>query len=904
MALAAGTRLGPYEIVAPLGAGGMGEVYRARDTRLDRTVAVKVLPGHLSHNPELRQRFEREARAASSLNHPHICTLHDVGRQDGIDFLVMEYLDGETVASRLERGAMPAGELLRCATEVADALDKAHRQGLVHRDLKPANVMLTKSGAKLLDFGLAKSTGPATGSALLSAAPTATTPLTGAGSVVGTFQYMAPEQLEGKEVDARTDIFAFGVILYEMATGRRAFTGKTQASLIAAILKDEPRPIRDTQPASPVALDRLLRICMAKDPDDRRQTMRDVLLDLRAIAGGGWDAGGAAPGMPGSGATDSGVTASGIAAPGSAVASRARPTWLAWGAAALLLPAGFAAGFLLRQPAPAPLLRASLVLPRAFSLDTINASVALSPDGLTVALAGSEGGQKQRIWVRPLDSLTARPLDGTDDATYPFWSPDGRFIGFFADRKLKKIPADGGTVQTICDAADGRGADWSRDGAIVFTPGPFEGLFRVPASGGSPVRLTTVEKAGDTHRLPRFLPDGRRLLFVSGNSTDTKENSIRSLDLETGEGAVVAAEHSEGRYLEPGYLAFVRDGNLLVQSIDPQTLRIGGEAVPVAEQVQFYPPRYTGNYSLTEAGLLLYQDDTTSGGRQLTWLDLDGKELGKVGEPALFQSGLQVAPDGRRAVAMMRGAESSELWIYDLARGVGSRFTFGPGQVGFPIWSPDGRQIAYTSGVGDILLKAADGTSEPRTLLSDKSGFRAPTSWSPDGSLIALNVQTSESGWDMWILPLTGDPKPYPFLATVADEFWGTFSPDGKWLLYRSDESGKDEIYVVPFPGREGKWQISSGVVRSRPSQTVWWVGDGRRILYLTPEDKLMAVDVTVRGANLEIGASRPLFGGRPLRRGAAALTRDGTRILQAMMTEEATSALTLVTDWRAALKQ
>ncbi|HYT32814.1 MAG TPA: protein kinase, partial [Thermoanaerobaculia bacterium] len=496
MSLSAGTKLGPYEILSAIGAGGMGEVYKARDTRLDRTVAIKVLPSHLSSSPEVRQRFEREAKTISALSHPHVCALYDVGNQDGVEYLVMEYLEGETLAGRLANGPLPLERTLRHGIEIADALDCAHRQGIVHRDLKPGNVMLTKSGVKLLDFGLAKAIAPS--SALpLTSLPTQASPVTQEGTILGTFQYMAPEQLEGKDVDGRTDIFAFGATLYEMATGRKAFSGATQASLISAILRDDPQPISRIQTMSPPALDRVVKTCLAKDPEDRWQSAADIKREL------GWVAEGPPVGVPGTAAT--------------AWRNRERVAWAVSGILLLALLGSLAA--LLRvarsQPAAAPVTRFSILPPGKSTFtapgESASSQPALSPDGRALAFVAYAGG-RHLIWIRPLGSLTAQALDGTEYGSYPFWSPDGQSLGFFAHGKLKRIAVSGGPPQTLCDASAGRGAAWSRDGVIVFTPTQAEALYRIPAGGGAVTPATTLDTSrGElSHRWPSFLPDGRR----------------------------------------------------------------------------------------------------------------------------------------------------------------------------------------------------------------------------------------------------------------------------------------------------------------------------------------------------------------------------------------------------------
>jgi predicted Ser/Thr protein kinase len=532
MTLAQGTRLGPYEILASVGAGGMGEVYRARDTRLDRTVAIKVLPSHLSSNPEIRQRFDREARTISSLSHPHICALHDVGHQDGIDYLVMEFLEGETLTDRLSRGALPAEQVLRYSIEIADALDKAHRQGIVHRDLKPGNIMLTKSGVKLVDFGLAKlaAAGPANTS--VSILPTqAGMNLTQEGTILGTFQYMAPEQLEGKEADARSDIFAFGAVLYEMATGKKAFSGKSQASLIASILSAEPPPISSVQPMTPPALDRVVKTCLAKDPDDRWQTAHDVMLQLKWIAEGGSQAGVPAP----------------------LVARRRGHERLAWGVAAVLAVStiALAAVQLARPRAAVRVVRSSLLPPEKTTYHFIGDAAgppAVSPEGLQIAFTARDSSGKSLLWVRSLDSPVPRAVAGTEDAMYPFWSPDSKFIGFFAGGKLKKIEASGGPAFALCDAGDARGGTWNKDGVIVFEPHFRDPLFRVPATGGKAAPVTKFDESRreTTHRFPFFLPDGSHFLYLAGSHAVGTESELHAIYL----GSL------DGKPVEGNYLAF------------------------------------------------------------------------------------------------------------------------------------------------------------------------------------------------------------------------------------------------------------------------------------------------------------------------------------------------------------
>src|SRR5262245_1000423 len=895
MPLAGGTRLGPYEILAPIGAGGMGEVYRARDTRLDRTVAVKVLQEHLSKDPARRERFEREARVVSGLNHPHICTLHDIGSQDTpsgpVDFLVMEYVEGQTLAERLTKGPLPIEQALRHALEITEALDRAHRQGVVHRDLKPGNIILTKTGAKLLDFGLAKlaaASGAVDGTAA-TMMPTTARDLTAEGMILGTLQYMAPEQLEGREADARTDLFAFGVVVYEMATGRKAFEGKSQASLISAIMGKDPLPIAQIAPMSPPALDRVVKRCLEKDPDERWQSARDLAHELRWIGEADSGAGAAAR---------SGVATIPEAGARPAAARGGIAAWLgraviAIPAAAILAAAFSALGWWLHAPVPVRVLRSSVTLPPKTSLDGQNASLAFSPDSRVLAFSAAETDGKLKLWVRPLDSLQAQALAGTEGATYPFFSPDGRFIGFFADRKLKKVPASGGAVQTLCDALDGRGATWSQGGVIVFAPGPFGGLSQVSEAGGAPTPLTTAEAEGATHRVPHFLPDGKRVLFFSGSGADKNTYGIYSVDLATKKVVEVAHENSEGLYASQGFLVFVREGNLMAQPIDLDTLHLRGEAAPIAEKIRFNPNRWTGSYAVSPDGLLLYQGGGFIGKPQIALFGPDGRKLGTIGEPAPVVS-LRLSPDGMKAAANISGAaDLLEIWIYDLARGLGSRFTFGPDPAVYPVWSPDGGRIVYSNGGGSLYVKATDGTSEPKPLSTEKSNIRQPMTWTPDGRAVVFRTQTGTTGLDLLILPMDGDQKPRPFIATPSNEYTGDFSPDGHWFAYISDESGRQELYIVPYPGPGGKWQVSSN-----GAGDLFWLSDGHEIGYITPENKLFAVGLTVRGANLDLGAAHPLFEGVTLPDNFN-MTRDGKRILGTIPVEGSLSPpLTAVTNW------
>jgi Tol biopolymer transport system component len=884
MTLAGGTRLGPYEILAPIGAGGMGEVYKAKDTRLERTVAVKVLPQHLSSSPEVRQRFEREAKTISQFSHSHICALYDVGTENDVEYLVMEFLEGETLSDRLARGSLPIDQTLRYGVEIADALDKAHRQGIVHRDLKPGNVMITKSGVKLLDFGLAKAMAAPVQASGATSLPTvmgsANQNLTQEGTILGTFQYMAPEQLEGREADARTDVFAFGCLLYEMATGRKAFSGGTQASLISSIMKEDPPAI--SSPMSPPALDRVVRKSLAKDPEDRWQTAADLGSELKWIAEGG--------------GSQVGVPAPAIAA------TKSRLPWMPLVAALVLAALAFLAGRSLRTAPEAPVTRSSIDLPAQLELYRWS-SIMLSPDGTTLAFSATGADGKLSLWTRRMDGFAVQPLAGTEGGFSPFWSPDSKSIGFFADRKLKRVPAGGGPVLTICDAQDGRGGTWGDADEIVYAPAPFSGLFRVSASGGAPQELTHLEDSGHTHRLPWFLPGGKRVLYVSGGQLSDmgKNTEIRGLDLATGKSTLLAKENSEGRFVAPGYLAFVREGNLLLQPFDPSSLKTTGAPIPVAEGVAFEAFRWLGNFTFSNTGRLVYQSSEAIRRSRLTWFDLDGKELGQVGEAAAFFT-VAISPDSQRVVATVLGNQNArpEVRLYDLERGVGTRFTFGDQGANFPVWSPDGREIAYGDPGSGIRVKPSDGGSEGRLVLKLVTNVWA-LGWSPDGKRMLLRIQNASGGVDLDDFPLEGDAKPRKLFATDPSEFVnGAISPDGKWLLYVSNETGRQEIYVAPYPDLGEKRQVStSGGTGGR------WLGS-RSILYVQPSDgKLFAVDFDEQGNSLRMGAPRSLFGNKVPPRGPYDVTRDGKRILFAVPVDDSSSAqIRFVSDWTAELKK
>jgi Tol biopolymer transport system component len=856
MALTAGSRLGPYEVDGPLGAGGMGEVYRARDTRLDRTVALKVLPSHLSSDPTLRQRFEREARAISQLSHPNICVLHDIGRDQGVDYLVMEHLEGETLAARLQRGALALREALAVATQIADALDRAHRQGVVHRDLKPGNIMLTRSGAKLLDFGLARTLvtdGFASGaSPVATAMPTVppATPLTAAGAVVGTFQYMAPEQLEGREADARSDIFSFGLLVYEMVSGQRAFPGKTGAGLVAAILRDEPRPLAETAPAAPAGLERIVRACLAKDPADRWQTMHDVLLQLRFLAEGG------ALSSP----------AAAIPAPRARGVTRER---LAWGVAAVSLAAAAITGFLgLQQPDAGvqPVLRASVAPPPGvgvFLQGTEPGPVALSPDGRALAFSGRDVRGKVQLYVRSLSSPEATPLAGTEGASYPFWSPDSRSIGYFGPGAVFRIGAGGGPATRLCDAGNGKGGSWSTDGTILFALAFNTPLHKVSASGGVSEAVTTLDTARreNSHRFPRFLPDGKHFLFLArvAGSAPGESNAVRLGTLGSMESVVLTNATSQALYAG-GRLLFMQGTNLLAQPFDLAGLRLTGEPRRLLDQVRFLSGAAAGLFDASDDGVLVYHPvRAESDSSEVWWSDPRGEQLTRVGEVADYFDIMRISPDGRSAAMVItdRTAGTPDIWLLDLARGSRTRLTLDPGAETLPIWSPDGRRIVYTSDrAGErfgLVVTTVGSSAEPEHLLVTGEA-KFPSAWSPDGQEVAFNEIAVATGSDVWILRV-GEKTARPLLSSRFNEVDASWSPDGRRLAYVSDESGRNEVHVIDYPGGGDKRQISTeGGFNPR------WHPGGRAISWQTGAGEVMTADVTGSGSGISFGAPRLLF--------------------------------------------
>lgn len=884
MRLSAADKLGPYEIVELIGEGGMGEVYRATDTRLGRPVAIKV------SSREFSDRFEREARAISALNHPNICTLYDVGP----NYLVMEFVEGELLSTTIGRGPLPLDKALAYAIQIADALAAAHRQGIVHRDLKPGNIIVTRNGVKVLDFGLARFTAAAHSSESIANMPTINMPpepITGAGAIVGTLYYMAPEQVEGKEADERSDIFAFGAVLYEMVTGQRPFSGDSNAAIMAALLKDQPPSMNSRQPGTPRALERAVRRCIEKKPEDRWQSARDLkgaleLIDLDAPP----------------------PSSSSASVPATVVAqAKRRWLWAAVGVAAVAL--GVGGGRMLRpKPAPAHATRFTVSLPENVQFSEY---VSVSPDGHKLVFNAT--GEQSGLWIHDLDTLEWRRLAGTDNAVAPFWSPDSRFLGFSVGPDLKKIEVAGGLPQTLCTVTDLAGTgtgSWSRDGVIVFGGRGLGPLRKVSAAGGIATDVTKVDRSrGEIFDgLPSFLPDGKHFLYLQIGGAG-RGIYVGSLDAKPGEQSrerILAT--SFGAPFLDGNVFFMRDGTLMVQPFDTSKLRLTGEPVPVAEHVATVG--LTGIFSVSRSGALAYRTASTGGAYQTTWFDREGHVSGTFGQPGPDR-GLTLSPDGKWAAG--RDADQNaagDIWLSDFGRGVRTRFTFRQSLSSFPVWSPDGSRIAFAAGnlLDTIYLKTANGAGEEREIYKKPDEIKFPTSWSRDGRfLLYFTFLVPKTGADLWVLSLE-DHKATPLLGTEFREELGRFSPDGRWIAYVSNESGRNEVYVRPFVASgpslgDGKWQISrDGVVAALPR----WRGDGKDLFFEGTGNRVMAVDVNGGGAAFEAGPPHALFS-----LGAAArwdVTADGKRFLASVPAggsqQGAQTPITVILNWQADLKK
>jgi eukaryotic-like serine/threonine-protein kinase len=900
MPLSPGTKLGPYEIISSLGAGGMGEVYRARDMRLERTVAIKILPAQFCSDSVHKQRFEREAKTISNLNHPHICVLHDIGRQDGIDYLVMEYVEGETLAKRLEKGALPLEQVLKLGAQIADALDKAHRSGVVHRDLKPGNVMLTPGGAKLLDFGLAKPAAPLASLATLTATKLES-PVTERGTIVGTFQYMSPEQVEGKELDGRSDIFSLGAVLYEMVTGKRAFEGKSQLSVASAILEKEPAPISTIRPMTPPGLDRVVKKCLAKEPDERWQSASDLKSELSWIAESG---------------LQTGVAASVFGRR----RRRAQVVWIAAAAAAVALVL-LLTGYLRLAKAHPPLVISSITPPA----DTRFKGVPkVSPDGRTVllVLAGAHG--RNSLWLRPLNSAAAQQLAGTEGAYRPFWSRDGRSVGFFADGSLKTVQASGGGVQTICDAPFASEGSWNDQGIILFVPQWGAGIYKVLASGGAPTSVLNLDRSKFGYFYhPEFLPDGRHFLYSAAGS-DASNTGTYFASLDGRENRLIVRATGNREY-SSGYLFFWQvngsSGDLVAVAFDPVNGEVQSDPKLVAQGIEYVTETDEGRFSVS-GGTLVFESNLTGAetGLTLTWFDRSGKKISVVGGGQNVTD-LKISPDGKR-VAYAKGEPKSDLWIQEVKRDVPMRLTFDTSvDKGAPVWSPDGSEILFDIALGGkrpagVYRKSSNGIGNEEMVAQpkDSDAMLWPTDWSKDGKFI-LCVQgeiVSRNRGEIWVAPISADHKPRVLVRAPSAAYDGQFSPDGRWVAYVSKESGHEQVYVVPFDGDQmsktapfeqvaitKRWQVSAnGGAYPR------WRRDGRELFYVDPEDQFVAVGVETKGTSFSLGEARPLFRENFWRAASPYdVSPDGQRFLISTSAELGTLPLTLVMNWKELLK-
>ena len=897
MALTAGTRLGPYEITSAIGAGGMGEVYRARDTRLDRTVAIKVLPDSLGSDPSLRQRFEREARAISSLDHPNICGLFDIGQEGGRDYLVMQYLDGATLASRLERGPLPVNDALRIGAQIADALAVAHRRGIVHRDLKPANVMLTQGGAvrqgsphaTLLDFGLAKGSAISVSTGMGETMPA----LTAERTILGTLHYMAPEQVEGREADSRSDIFALGAVLYEMLTGRRAFPGDSPASVIAAVMSSEPKPLLEVAPLTPPALDRVVARCLAKSPDERWQSASDLSFELRTLA-------------------ESRASSESVRAGN---ARHVLPVSALTAVFGVVAGAGIALWLTAARPAP-PLreVRFSLAPPPghefAASVANFDIDFAVSPDGNQVAFVTQDTSGVQRLWVRPMSSETARPIQGTEAASHPFWSPDSKFIGFRSEAGICRVELPDGAPQVIAPAAfvdgDSKGS-WTA-GRILFesaqmTDGKsIRSLFSIPDSGGqvTPIPRGKHPDSETGQRYPAALPDGRHFIYLSW-APRPEDRGIYLGSFDSDERTLLGRSGFRAEFVSPDLLLYIRDRALVAQRISIDSRRTVGDAKIIVEQLALEGIPGQAGFRASDSGTVGYRTRTREVESELRWIDRKGNASEPLG-PKSSEITTSLSPD-ERLVATTRLVVSAReerlpgnIWLFDLRRSVSSRFTLDGSRIDEnPVWSPDGRTIAYAShrhlALAEVRVQNATEPGLGTLLFNPVENFH-PIDWSPDGKYLLLQgygTGTGADNIDLWVVEPSEGAKPRPIVAQPQLQAQGQFSRDGKWLAYTSNESGRPEIYIRAFPSGQARTQVSSnGGAQPR------WRGDSRELFYVGPDGTLMAVPLNADGVP---GPPVALFKEPSLRvnnyvffYGGAAVyapSRDGQRFLVNRMTRE-----------------
>jgi serine/threonine protein kinase len=883
MSLEVGSRLGPFEILTLIGVGGMGEVYRATDTKLHRDVAIKVLPSEVAADPDRLARFEREAQVLASLNHPNIAHIHGVDESAGVPALIMELVEGPTLADRIAKGPIPLDEALPIAKQIAEGMEASHEQGIIHRDLKPANIKVRPDGTvKVLDFGLAKAFDPIAsvpGTATMS--PTLSRHATQAGIILGTAAYMAPEQAKGRGADKRSDLWAFGCVLYEVLTGKRAFAGDDVSDTLANVLKTEP-DWSALPPETPAPIRRLLHHCLAKDKRGRIGDASTARIEIDDVQSRPHDAG------------------ERVHDPGQ---RRERILWASLVAIVSLIAGGVLVW--LRDSAVSraslPEMRLEITTPPTYE----PASFAISPNGRRLVFAGNADGHSW-LWLRALDTVTAERLAGTEGALYPFWSPDSRSLGFFANGKLKRLDLGAGTPQTLADAPAGLGGAWNRAGVILFSPRTGSPLLRVPAAGGEAVAATKLAPGQVSHRTAQVLPDGRRFLFFATGAADVSGNYIGSLDTpetkRVGEGPAAA-------YAEPGWLLMVHDGTLVARRFDAVRAELVGDPAPVASPVGADALAYpSGLFSVSQTGLLAYRTAAATV-TQLTWFDRSGTRLGTLGprdangllDPAL-------SPDGRRVAARRTVDGNTDIWLIDDART--TRFTFDPSLEQAPVWSPDGTRIVFSSnrkGPLDLYQKRSNGAGIEEPLL-ETALAKGPSAWSPDGRFLLYQSQAPKTGLDIWVLPMDGARKPFAFVQSSFSERYGQFSPDGRWVAYQSDESGHYDIFVRPFTGSSGaanptaQWEVSTtGGISPR------WRRDSKELYYIAPDGTLMAVRITITGTAFEAGPPSALFQTRIAYGGTSPpgirpeydVAPDG-RFLINSMAEEVNSPIIVVQNWMA----
>jgi len=893
MPLSSGTRFGSFEIIALIGAGGMGEVYRARDHELGRDVAIKVLPAAVTNDPDRVARFRREAQILASLNHPNIGQIYGVAEQDGSRALVLELVDGDTLADRLMVGAraprLAVDEALSIAGQIADALDAAHAQGIVHRDLKPANVKVGAAGkVKVLDFGIAKIAGDDSGAD--TDADIETRPgVTRVGTIVGTASYMSPEQARGLVVDKRSDVWAFGCVLYEMLTGRRAFAGRTPADTLTAVLEHEPDWTLLPRDA-PESIRRLLQRCLQKEIGRRLRDIGDVRLLIDD-------------------ASTPDRAASGIIADAPAAKTSRDRAWRV-GLLGLLVALAAAAVIYFRP--------ASALEPTRLSVTTSaplvpQLSSAVSPDGRSVAFVSADATGKSTLWVRAFDGLEGRELSGTESAIHPFWSPDSRALGFVANSMLKRISVEGGAAQSLAPTERG-GGTWSRDNIILFTRGFRSGLWSMPATGGAPTQVTIPDPAkGEiTHAWPQFLPDGRHFLFFD-STMDPARRGVYIGSLDSRETKQLLQTEFKAVYAPPGYLLFVNGESLMAQPFDVDRLQLTGVPSQVADGIWVANGAGQASFSASQTGVIAYVN-ASMWNIQLGWFDREGRLLGVVGPPDRYVGHApEISPDNTH-VAIARGKwRSEDIWILGVTDGSSTRMTFTPGADYGPMWSADGRRIMFFTrpdrGGVQLSLMSASGAGESETIFNGFHSFGADFGdWSRDGRVMAYSEVAANGLPDIWILPLEGERKPVPFLQTSSVEYQARISPNGRWIAYTSDESGREEIYVQRFPDKGSKRQISTdGGNQPR------WRGDNRELFYIAPDSRLMAVSVLVSNSpELQTDAPRTLFRSRvPFgtfqQSGVGALyavTSDGQRFVAEMPAADLGAPITVITNWPATLKK